>query len=113
MSKPFDATTKMLVELRPGDWLALLGIPGANAEIMDADLATVTTEADRVIRAFDPDGITHIEFESGHRGRQVPDVLLRYSVLLTEKYDNLPVHSIVVLLRPASDSPALTGELVR
>ena len=27
MSKPFDATTRQLIELGPADWLAYLGIP--------------------------------------------------------------------------------------
>ena len=29
MSKPFDATTRQLIELGPADWLAYLGIPVA------------------------------------------------------------------------------------
>ncbi|GAB4465187.1 MAG: hypothetical protein OHK0029_35640 [Armatimonadaceae bacterium] len=110
MPKPFDATTKQLVEMGPGDWLRLFDVPGEQAEVMDADLATVTTEADRVLRVHHPESIVHFEFESGHRGAETPRVLLRYNVLLAEKY-RLPVRNGVILLRSASDSPALNGEL--
>lgn len=50
MATPFDATTKELVRLHPEDWLVLLGLPAAPCKVIDADLATVSTEADRLIR---------------------------------------------------------------
>lgn len=43
MGTPFDATTKELVRLHPEDWLTLLGLPPASCELVDADLATVST----------------------------------------------------------------------
>jgi hypothetical protein len=54
MPKPFDAATKYLIELRPGDWLAYLGLPRAAVEVIDADLATVTASADKVLRVREP-----------------------------------------------------------
>ena len=53
MSKPFDTTTRQLIELGPADWLAYLGFPVADPSrvtVIDSNLSTVTAEADRVIR---------------------------------------------------------------
>lgn len=50
MSKPYDATTKHLLETYPADWLAFMGLSGAQGELMDADLSTLTAAADRVFR---------------------------------------------------------------
>ena len=50
MPKPFDATTKHLIEMRPSDWLAYVGVAETSARLIDADLATITAEADRVLR---------------------------------------------------------------
>ena len=38
MAKPFDVTTKQLVELHPADWLAYAGLPPAPVDVVDADL---------------------------------------------------------------------------
>ena len=112
MAKPFDATTKTLVEIHPTAWLELAGLPTAPVEIINADLATVTTEADKVLRVLDPAGtyLLHQEFQAG------PDAffdlrVLRCNVLVTERH-HLPVESVAVLLRPEADSPPVRGEVV-
>ena len=56
MSKPFDATTKYLIDLSPRDWLSLAGVvlpPDAVLEPFDADLSTVSADAVRLIRVSD------------------------------------------------------------
>jgi hypothetical protein len=53
VTKPYDAATKSLIERHPADWLRVLGMPTGTVEVIDADLATVTTEADRVLRVTD------------------------------------------------------------
>lgn len=112
-AKPFDATTKTLVETHPEDWLALAGLPPQPVLIIDADLATVTTEADRVLRVGDPPVcLLHFEFESGESVARIGDRSLRYNVLLDGEH-NLPVLSVVVLLRRESNSPRITGRVER
>lgn len=109
MATPFDATTKELVRIEPRHWLQLLGRPDAPCELIDADLATVSTEADRLIRVQTPmPHLVHIEFQAGHDGHAVPDRVLRYNILASVQ-TGLSVLSHVVLLRPEADSPALTG----
>lgn len=108
-AKPFDATTKFLLEADPAGWLQYLGLGRpASATVIDADLATVTSEADKVIRAGGPSPwLGHLEFQSS-RDSTLPDRLLQYNVLLRARH-GLPVRSAAILLRPESDHPALTG----
>jgi hypothetical protein len=54
MPKPYDVVTKRLIDLRPSDWLTLIGLPADEAEpidveMMDTDLSTITSQSDRVI----------------------------------------------------------------
>jgi predicted transposase YdaD len=46
----YDAALKDLIETRPADWLPLLGLPVGPVTLVDADLVTVSAEADKVIR---------------------------------------------------------------
>ena len=113
MATPFDATTKELVRFQPSDWLVLLGLPPAPCVLVDADLATVSTEADRLIRVETARPyLVHIEFQAGHDGYAVPGRMLRYNVLAGEQKE-LSVLSFVILLRPEADSPAITGQVER
>jgi hypothetical protein len=109
--KPFDATTKHLLEAEPADWLAFLGLPtGTGAHVIDADLATVTADADRVVSVGGPAPyLAHIEFQASYDA-EMPLRLLRYNVLLRYRH-GLPVQSAVVLLRRQADGPGLTGLL--
>lgn len=110
MSKPFDSATKRLVEAEPGDWLAFAGLPSASAHVIDADLSTITAEADKVLHVGTaPPFLAHIEFQAGHdpeMGRR----LLRYNVLLHYRHA-LPVRSVVVLLRREADGPGMAGQI--
>jgi predicted transposase YdaD len=111
MSTHFDATTKVLVDWQPQDWLPLFGLKAAPCQMINVDLATISTEADRLIRVEGTAPyILHIEFQSGHNGNEVPERLLRYNALVVAKY-KLPVISSVILLRKQADSPRLTGVL--
>ena len=111
MPKPFDVSTKELVEFSPPDWLRA-GLPSEAAEGMDADLATVSTEADRVVHVTAPDEyLAHFEFQSSFDASLLSRTL-RYNVLLDVKY-GLPVQSVLILLRPDAETPGMSGTLTR
>ncbi|MDX1932324.1 MAG: hypothetical protein SFU56_06945 [Capsulimonadales bacterium] len=113
MSKPYDATTKRLMELHPEDWVDFLNLPQGAITLLDADLSTITTAADRILRVDGPlPYIVHNEFESGRHTRNVPFRLLQYNVHAEGKY-GLPVVSTVFLLHPGSDHAHITGILRR
>jgi predicted transposase YdaD len=111
VSKPFDSATKALLEKHPREWLEfLLGRKLSKVQIVDADLSTITSEADKVFRVGGRQPwMVHVEFMSGRD----PDLALRvqrYNILIRCRH-RLPVQSIVVLLRRAADGPRLSGEL--
>lgn len=109
MPKPFDAATKRLVEADPMAWLRFLGLPGEQAELIDADLATVVAEADRILRVTNPDYLAHFEMQATYRV-DMGDRMLFYNVVAYYKY-RLPIESAVVLLRKEADGPALSGSV--
>ncbi len=108
-NKPFDPTLKSLVEVGPIDWTVFAGQPAAPTRIIDADIATVSGAADKVLRvdATRP-YILHLEFVAGHYAADLPTALNKRNVLLDDRH-GLLVRTVVILLKPSADSPALTG----
>lgn len=113
MSKPYDATSKELIERDPADWLRLAGFRVRGpVSIIDSDVSTITGAADKIIRVDEPDPwLAHLELMSGYE-RKLGLRLNRYSVLV-EYQHKLPVHSIVILLRPNADGSDITGQFQR
>jgi|SRR5579884_1613583 len=108
MPLPFDATLKELVQAHAADWLAMLDLPPSGPiEILTPDLSTLTAFTDIVLRTGD--SLVHLDFQSGP-DPTLPRRVLLYNVLLHDGY-GLPVHSLVILLRPRADRGDLTGSL--
>jgi hypothetical protein len=106
VSKPYDATTQYLLETHPADWLALLGLPARSVTVIDADLSTVTAEADKVLMVdADPPYIVHIEPQSTYKPNMARRFML-YNVLIDNQTE-LSVRTIVLLLRPEADGPVM------
>jgi hypothetical protein len=109
MSKPYDASTKYLLEAHPADWLTMCPrSPGGRVEVIDTDLATVSALADKVLYIHgNPGWILHVELQASW-----DESLLRrihcYNALLEHRHSCL-VHSLLLLLRREANSPALTG----
>jgi predicted transposase YdaD len=108
-AKPYDPTLKALVETDPASWPALLGQPTRPTEVIDADVATVSGAADKVLRvAAEPTYLLHLEFVSGHDTAALPPKLLVPNGLLSDRHE-LRVRTGVVVLHPGADSPRLSG----
>jgi hypothetical protein len=111
MSKPFDATTRNLIELNPAEWAAYLGNTVADpgrVRLIDSNLSTITAEVDRVIRLEDLiPWLWNIEFQAG-RDLGLAIRLHFYSTLL-HHHHKLPVRTSLILLREAAFGPELTG----
>lgn len=111
--RSYDTILKHLVEAGPRDWPALLGRPDAPAEVIDADLATVSRSADKVLRVGGEEPyLMHLEFHAGKDGAQLPAKLNARAALLEQRHD-LPVLTAVVVLSAEADSPRLDGRYVR
>lgn len=109
MAQQYDASTKYLVEARLADWLPLSGRPVVGrVETIEADLATVTAAADKVLRIGGPPAwLLNLELQANRD----PDLAARlhlYNTLLGRRH-GLPVWSMVLLLRREADAPELTG----
>jgi hypothetical protein len=111
MAKQFDATLNTLLDAHAADWAAYLaarvGIPPGPAVAEETDLS-LTVQADKVFRINGPTpALVHLELESSsHLG--IPLDLLRYNVLLHHS-TGLPVHSVLVLLRPRANASDQNG----
>jgi predicted transposase YdaD len=113
MAKPFDSTLKQLIDRYCADWsefmCVLAGLPaGTRAQPLDADLGSISPEADKLFRVEPPgDGVVHVELQAGWSGDQ-PQKLHVYNTLAAYRYGG-PVRSLLVLLRPEANARALTG----
>jgi hypothetical protein len=109
MPGPSDNALKHLAELSPQDWVVRGGWSAAPASLIDADIATVSGAADKVIRvAGPPHWLLAVDFHSGHDiVAKLPDLLLYNSSLF--RRHGLGVRSLLVLLHRGADSPRLTG----
>jgi predicted transposase YdaD len=108
-AKPYDPTLKALVETDPKSWPILLGRPGPTT-VIDADIATVTGAADKVLHVSTrPPYLLHLEFVAGHDSATLPRKMLVRNGLLQDRHD-IRVRSAAVLLRPEADSPRLPGQ---
>jgi hypothetical protein len=109
MSMPFDATLKDLGRDAPADFLTTFDqLPAGPLNLLNVDLSTVTTAADLVIGIGDPQTeIIHIDFQSSAAAWKHADILV-YNALLYAEY-RVPVHSMVILLRPQAAHSNLNG----
>ncbi len=109
----FDTTTKHLIEGGPRDWLTLAGLPVSPAPdavtVVDAELSTVTTAADKLLRVAGPDGpyVAHVEFQAS-ADADLDHRVLVYNVLARWRH-RVPVRSVVYLLRPDAITRSLAG----
>ena len=115
MPKDRDAAGKDLIETRPIDWLAMAGLPvpaePSAVVVVDAELSTVTTAADKLILVDRPGGpyVAHIEVQS------TPDDRLDYRIgvynAFARQRHRPPVFSVVFLLSRAA-ARGVTGRVV-
>jgi predicted transposase YdaD len=107
--RPFDATTRRLIEADPEGWLVWLGLPpDGPVQPIESDVSTVLAEVDKVLQVDGPTPwIAHIEVQSSH-DPILPIRLVEYHALLLRRHLK-HVRSTVVLLREEADGPELTG----
>jgi hypothetical protein len=81
----------------------------APASVIDADIATISGAADKVIRVDGPpDWLLAVDFHSGHDAGQLLPRMLLYNTALGKRHQ-LRVRSLAVVLHPGADSPQLNG----
>jgi predicted transposase YdaD len=97
------------VRAHAADYLSVFDAPPTlPVSLLNVDLSTVTTAADIVIGLGEPmREIMHLDFQASANATKHLDVLV-YNALLHRHYQ-VPVHSILVLLRPQAAHPNTDG----
>ena len=112
--KPFDATTRELIELGPAAWLEYLGIPVPDPNRVRVDRLQPFDDHRRgrqgvVDRGSGSPGSSTSSSRPG-RDHRLDERVQLYNTLLSYRF-RIPVRTSLVLLRPEADGPELTGEL--
>src|SRR5262245_2268172 len=103
MHQAVDVVVKTLVEIDPGGWPAVVRLPSAAVEVIDADISAVSGAVDKVLRVrSDPTYLLHLDFFTGHDTARAPRRLRRYNAVLEERHE-IMVRSVAVLLRPEAN----------
>lgn len=110
MSKPYDSVFKDLLERDPGGWIQLaLGPVAGTPTLVDSDISTVSGAADKVVRLEQPAPFAvHFEAFASWDATVLPRAL-NYNGAHHRRH-GLPVHTVLVVLRPEADHHSLTGE---
>ncbi|MBI1918644.1 MAG: hypothetical protein HYS12_28455 [Planctomycetes bacterium] len=109
MALTFDATLKDMGRQSPQGFLTAFDRPPAvPVKPLNVDLSTLTTAADLVLGLGEPlEEIVHIDFQSSAAAWKHADLMV-YNALLFAHY-HVPVHTIVLLLRPEAAHANLNG----
>jgi hypothetical protein len=112
VAKTFDATLKdMGRESAPGILAAFDQPPRLPLKLLNVDLSTVTTAADVIVGLGDPlEEIIHLEFQSSAAAWKHADLMV-HNALLYAHY-HVPVHTLILLLRPEAAHANLNGTIV-
>ncbi|MCI0459537.1 MAG: hypothetical protein L0Z62_21520 [Gemmataceae bacterium] len=111
MGMTFDATLKDMGRESPQGFLTIFDqAPTLPTRLLNVDLSTVTTAADLLIGLGDPlVEVVHIDFQSSAAAWKHADILA-YNALAFAQY-RVPVHSLVVLLRPEAAHSNMNGRI--
>jgi hypothetical protein len=109
MAMTFDATLKDMGRDSPQGFLAAFDRPPAGpVRLLNVDLSTVTTAADLILGLGEPLAeIIQFDFQSSAAAWKHADVMV-YNTLLFAHY-HVPVHTIVILLRPQAAHANMNG----
>jgi len=109
MAMTFDATLKDMGRDCPVGFLTAFDHPPTlPVKLLNVDLSTVTSAADLILGLGEPlQEIVHIDFQSSAAAWKHADLLV-YNALLFAHY-HVPVHTVIILLRPEAAHGNLNG----
>src|SRR6266480_6128916 len=112
MAMTFDATLKDMGRDCPLGFLAAFDRPPTvPVKLLNVDLSTVTTAADLILGLGDPlEEIVHLDFQSSAAAWKHADLMVHNSLLFAHYH--VPVHTVIVLLRPEA-AHANTNGVIR
>jgi hypothetical protein len=111
MAMTFDATLKDMGRDSPKGFLAAFDRrPSLPVKLLNVDLSTVTTAADLILGLGEPlEEIIQLDFQSSAAAWKHADLMV-YNALLFA-HNHVPVHTVVILLRPEAAHSSLNGSI--
>jgi hypothetical protein len=111
MAMTFDTTLKDMARDNPRAFLAAFDQPTTvPVKLLNVDLSTVTRAADLILGLGEPlVEIIHLDFQSSAVAWKHADLMV-YNALLFAHY-HVPVHTIVLLLRPQAAHANMDGRI--
>jgi hypothetical protein len=111
MAMTFDATLKDMGRESPLGFLATFDQPLTGpVRLLNVDLSTVTALADLILGLGEPlDEIIHFDFQASAAAWKHADALAYHALLFTHYH--VPVHTVIILLRPAAAHSNMNGEV--
>jgi hypothetical protein len=109
MAMTFDTTLKDMGRESPVGFLATFDQPPAvPVKLLNVDLSTVTAAADLILGIGEPlQEIVQLDFQSSAAAWKHADLMV-YNALLFAHY-HVPVHTVIILLRPEAAHANLNG----
>ncbi len=108
MAKIFDDTSRFLTSFDTLSWAKFLGMETDKAELCNADLSTVASQADAIILlGEDKRRAAHVEIQASADPKI--DIRILFYYVLGIKTLGIPIRSFLVLLRPEADRPPISG----
>src|ERR1700722_16668139 len=111
MAMTFDATLKYMGRDCPQGFLAAFDRPPTlPVKLLNVDLSTVTTAADLILGLGEPlEESIQLDFQSSAAANKHADLMV-YHALLFAHY-RVPVHSVIILLRPEAAHANMNGAI--
>src|SRR5262249_14492602 len=108
-----DVSTKELIWDGPAAWVERFGVgPPGPVSVIESEIATLTASADKVLKVDSPiPYLLNLEPHAYH-DIKLPRKLWYRQVALDYRHE-LPVLTVLILLRKQADSPGLTGSYER
>src|SRR5207237_6264408 len=105
----FDATLKDMGRDSPHGFLAAFDRPPTvPVKLLNVDLSTVTTAADLILGLGDPlEEIIQLDFQSSAAAWKHADLMVFNTLLFA--HNHVPVHTVVILLRPEAAHSNMNG----
>jgi hypothetical protein len=109
MALTFDATLKDMGRDSPRGFLAAFDRPPTlPVKLLNVDLSTVTTTADLILGLGDPlEEVIQLDFQSSAAAWKHADLLVLNALLFAHYH--VPVHTVIVLLRPQAAHSNMNG----
>src|SRR5439155_447827 len=111
MAMTFDATLKDMGRDSPQGFLAAFDRrPSLPVRLLNVDLSTVTTAADLILGLGEPlQEIIQLVFQSSAAAWKHADLMVYHALLFA--HNHVPVHTVVILLRPEAAHSNLNGAI--